>query len=363
MASLSLSAQDFHNTYWQFAPTVVSPAFTGAFYGNIRVSGIGRNQGRPLVNQSELDAMGNEISGNVTGNEFNDLNLLIDGNIPFGFREGDWVSAGINLFNSKVGQTGLKRSFSGLSLAYHLSLNKKQTRVFTVGLKYGTYGKSFAPGQNLYDPFGLANEGAVSQDITAFNEENPIEEQPGGSTGLSVSDWTIGLMYTTPVGKNADLRIGVASDHLFSPRLEAKTDSTIVTGVNRNENLSRRLNAYMQYYVSLNDDVVWNPTILYQTTFAGNQLLIQSLFSILVNKEKQFTFNAGLGVRFTDSMDIPIYLGANWKDWRFGLSYDTNVTGLTQANSTFGALEIAASKLINWNKKPKVDPIFVCPRL
>jgi len=367
----SLSAQDFHNTYWQFAPNIISPTFTGAFYGNIRVNAIGRNQARPIVNLTPvLDGDDMNIRGNQKGQEFNDVSIGIDGNIPFGFTDGDWVSAGMNLSQSTVGAQNFKRSYTGLSLAYHMSLNKAQSKVFTIGLKYGSYSTNFDPSDLpvTSTPETLAGN-LDDNDLSNFLEQYAENDQ--GGNALNTNDWMLGFMYTTPVGKDADLRIGIASDHLLNPRLMTNgnmvQDTTITppipTGPQTIKRLNRRFNAFVQYYYSMSDRMVWNPTILYQSTSNANQILIQSLFKFLVNEEKEFTFTAGLGVRINSSMDVPIFIGADYKDWQFGLSYDTNVTGLTQANSTFGALELGASKLINWQKPANVDPKFICPRL
>ena len=62
-------------------------------------------------------------------------------------------------------------------------------------------------------------------------------------------------------------------------------------------------------------------------------------------------------------MDIPFYAGADFNDWRVGLAFDANVSGLTQATSNAGAYELVVSKIFSWKKKVKVEPIFICPRL
>lgn len=351
----SSNAQDFHNTYYQFAPVVVNPAFTGAFYGNMRINAIGRNQGRPIASQ-------NNIATDQTRNEFNDISLTIDGNIPFGLKETDWVSAGINYSRSRAGAGGFQRAFSGISLAYHYSLNKEQTSVFTIGAKYGTYSTQYN-GRDLIDPFGL-EDGSQSADLTGLI--NQIGMDGDNQSAINAGDLALGVMLTTPVGDNADIRIGLASDHLLAPRLRATVRDTMggTNPINQgSKRLNRRYNAFIQYFVSLNDNVVFNPTLNYFTTDNGSYILMQSLFSLLIDEKKEFLLNAGFGVRLNDSMDVPLYLGADWKTWRFGLSYDTNVTGLTQENSTFGALELAVSKIINWEKKAAVKPKFVCPRL
>ena len=342
----SLNAQDFHNTYWQFSQVEVNPAFTGAFLGNLRVNAIGRNQGHGVAD-------GNNIPTDTGRNSFDDLSLALDGSLPFGLKETDWISLGMNLSQSTVGAGAFKRNFMGISAAYHLSLNKDQTSIFTLGAKYGSYSTGLNNKDGFSDPFGVAGMG-VSQDITGLNVAEAAE--------LSANDFMVGVIYTTPMGENADLRVGVASDHLLNPRLGNPVTDTI-TGVRTLKNLNRRLNVFAQYFVSVSDRVVVNPTVLYMTTDNASVILLQGLFSYLVNPEKDFVLNAGIGLRLNDNMDVPLFLGADWKDWRFGLSYDTNVVGLTQANGTFGALELGVSRVISWDKKATVKPKYVCPRL
>jgi len=239
-----------------------------------------------------------------------------------------------------------------------LTLGKKQSTVFTLGVHYGNY--------------NLGYEGDVARGTTPYilagNNNDPdltnLDVDPNGDALLKKSDIMLGFMLTAPMGDNADIRVGLASDHLLAPRFQVNRDSTGGGGVQTTtKQLDRRINAFVQYYVSLNDKIVFNPTLLYQTTKDASQLLLQGLFSFLVDAEKDFTFNAGLGIRVNSSMDIPIFLGADWKDWRFGMSYDTNVSGLSQANSTFGAIEFGVTKIFSWNKKANVKPKFVCPRL
>jgi len=343
----SLNAQDFHNTYWQFAQVEVNPAFTGAFLGNLRVNAIGRNQGTGVANGSNIDM-------DMGRNSFDDLSIALDGSLPFGLKDTDWISLGLNISKSTAGAGGFQRNFAGLSAAYHLSMNKDQTSVFTLGVRYGSYNTSLANKVNFIDPFGLQGNG-TSSDITGLNVEEASE------TGAN--DFMVGVMYTTPVGDNADLRIGISSDHLLNPRLSNGVLDTSTMIRTNPENLERRLNVFAQYYVSLTDRMVFNPTVLYMTTANGSELLVQSLFSYLFNAEKDIVLNFGIGVRPSSSMDIPLFLGADWKDWKFGLSYDTNVSGLTQANGTFGALELGVSRVISWDKKATVKPKYVCPRL
>lgn len=355
LLSLNIKAQDVHYSYYQFAPAIVNPALTGAFYGNIRATGITRGQWFNVRNPLE------------TGNQgFTSTSLMVDGNLPFGLRDGDWVSLGINLLfeGNTAGVIDTRRSFNGISAAYHLSLSKKEHSVLTAGIKYGTYGLAFSQGGNVITPSSL-QQGIAGQD------DNDVQNlftgaDMNGQIRDETNDFMFGLMLETPVGKDADIRIGIASDHFLEPRL--RQDTTSMGGPNPQpktsvDRISRRLNAFVQYFTDINEKITLNPSILYQSMGQASNLLFQGLVSYRPNPKKDISFNFGLGVRFADNMDVPFYLGADYKDWRVGLAFDTNVSGLTQATSNAGAYELAVTKVFSWEKKAEVKPIFICPRL
>lgn len=344
--SLGMNAQDFHNSYFQFAPMTVNPALTGAFYGNLRVSVIGRDQGRPVAGG---------------GNEFQDLSLALDGNLDFGFTEGDWVSFGGNYVKSPgAGETNFFRQFTGLTAAYHLAYGKREDKVFSVGFKYGSYTTGFTNPGAAVSPLTLENEMADDQDIEQLFGDSQSLDLPTKETG----DYMLGLMLTTPVGKKSDLRLGISADHILAKNFTVADSMQVGPEPDvQAERLDRRINLFAYYYTSLSDKLTFNPNILFQRKGVSTNIVVQSLFSYLYDAEKEISITAGLGMRLVNSFDIPIYLGVDYKSWRVGLAYDANVGGLRPSNSTFGALEIGISKVFSWVKKPVVEPEFICPRL
>ena len=349
-AACNMQAQDFHNSFFQFAPATINPALTGAFYGNLRVNVIGRDEGRVETN----------------GNGWQALSLMVDYNIDFGFTEGDWISAGATFNRSaSAGAGNFRQQFSGLLAAYHLAFGKKQDKVFTVGFKYGTYSSGFRnPNSADYqDPFSLENEGAVSsalgQYLGTLAGQNPEEKSSG--------DYNLGLMLDAPLGKTADIRIGVSADHMLAPLLSTSTDSTGTTGglppVVRRERLDRRINAFVFLYTDISKRLTFNPNILFQKKGVTTNIVAQALFHYLYKPEKELSLIFGLGVRPINNLDLPIYIGMDMKDLRVGLSYDANAGGLSGASNSYGALELGITKIFNWNKKATVKPVFICPRL
>ena len=350
----TVQAQDFHNSFFQFAPAVVSPSLTGAFYGNLRVNAIVRDEGRTVTN----------------GDGFLDLSLMLDYNIDFGFTEGDWVSIG-GAFSrsSNAGVGAFRRQFAGVLGAYHLAFGKRHDKVFSVGVKYGSYqqGPTNQDITAYQDPFGLAI-GEVSGDLAQWLSSTALS-QPDAEF-KTTSDYAIGLSLDAPLGKSADIRIGIAGDHIFEPRLSVPSPDS--TGMNPNpvpnpqtrvENLNRRINAYVFLYTDINNRLGFNPNIILQRQGVSTNVVAQALFSYAYKPEQQINFLFGFGARFVNDFDIPLYLAYDTKDLRVGLSYDVNIGPLRPSSSTVGAFELAVTKLFNWHKKPEVEPKFICPRL
>ena len=357
LLSISLYSQDAHFSYYQFAPATINPALTGAFYGNIRATALMRGQ---WYNVNFPQQNGN--------NGFSTRTIFVDGNIPFGLKEGDWISAGINLLmeGNTAGAVDTRRGFSGFSVAYHLTMGKDKSTILTAGVKYGSYSLAFNNTGSATTPFTVSQGAEISEDadyqtaITGADDMNNITD--------NTNDFHLGFMLTTPVGKSSDLRIGLSSDHLLAPRLESNVNN-MGGGMQppipnlQGAQIERRINAFVQLYTDLSNKITYNPSIVYQSMGAASNILLQNLFSYTHNPNSDIVFNFGLGVRLADNMDVPFYVGVDYKDWRVGLSFDTNVSGLTQATSNAGAYELGISKIFKWNKKAQVKPKFICPRL
>jgi len=103
LSSPAVNAQDIHFTQFDMAPLVINPAFTGMFDGRVRAAGIYRNQ------------WGSVTVPYVTFGASVDMPLLIE-------RNGDYLAAGLQLYQDQAGDGNLK-NFTGLaSLAYHKAL-------------------------------------------------------------------------------------------------------------------------------------------------------------------------------------------------------------------------------------------------
>lgn len=342
--TIHLTAQDFQYSYWQMTPISYNPAYTGAFYGNLRVSGLIRDQWRTVT---------------VSGQEYQTISLGFDGNIPFGLKDTDWISAGMNIARDQSGISQFKHTFSGLSLAYHLTLGKKAETILTIGGKYGSYSKGPIKQADYLTSFNIQDANTQDQDLNSLTLTDPTSD----FALVSSNDLMLGVMLFSPMGKTSAIRVGLAMDHVLKPDLSVTRDSMNVGGPQTlRDELDRRINVHAQLYTDISDRVTLTSTILYQKMGPASNILVQGMVSYAHNPQKEIYLNGGVGLRLADNSFIPVYFGVDVKDWRFGLSYSINMSGFSQM-AREGGFELAASKIFSWNKKTKVKPKFVCPRL
>ena len=101
------------------------------------------------------------------------------------------------------------------------------------------------------------------------------------------------------------------------------------------------------------------PSFLFQTTGGAMEFGVQALAGLKINND--FTLRAGPGLRLGDAAQIMI--GGDYQDLRVGLSYDLNISPLSEVSNFQGGFELAAQYIIKIYKKPKISPAILCPQL
>jgi len=319
----------------------------GAFKGTVRVSGIFRGQWWAVAGGTPLKGAG-----------YHTMGASVDSPIIRGFRKKDWIGVGISYVQDVAGSNNFKTLSSTMNIAYHLSLDKKQTRVLTLGLQWGN---------NTYsiDRFGnpiIRTANGLSSDVMNNAELSALFAGiQGNQTAVEkgIGALALGAVLTTQMNKKSDLRMGVSMSHLLAPDKAVTTDPLI----RDIDNIARKFQAFATIYQSMGKRSMFIPSLLVQHQDMTTELQIQGMGSYLFSPEKDLWLNYGLGLRPMNSADIILFLGADIKDIRVGLSYDINFSGLTPASGGNGALELGVSYIWKLYKKPKPDPIMICPRL
>ena len=336
MAFISQAQNEIHFTQFEMAPIQLNPALSGNFQGTYRVGGIYRDQWFSVID-----------------NSFKTADLYVDVNVIRGIRKQDWVSVGLGYSaidqagtfgqSEEGGSRGLKNSFFNMGAAYHLA-NKKRTNIFSIGVQRSSVSSTF----NLLVPSD-ARSGlqAVpnSIDVDAFNAMPNMDQQLDGS----FSDWEIGLVFNRR-GKDSNLKIGVSGSRMFSPKFNIGNLRTEIDPL---------IAVFAEYKMGMGDGLYIKPSVLYMTQGPASEIVLQGRVGRQMNDD--LSINAGLGLRMGDA--VQILLGADFKQYKIGVSYDVNMSGLTAASSTVGGFELALAYVGSINKKPKLKPIIICPRL
>ena len=316
----SLSAQDFHKSLFNLMPLSVNPAYTGDFEGTFRVGGMYKDQ---------------HSSTFKTPSFFVDVPIIT-------IRKGDWISAGVTFDADRAGSTNFRTTRSLLSVSYHLSLDNKGKRYLIAGYQWGADNRKIDRQRiNLADP--------------TDNVTNNLPED--NSTNIN----NIGLMYRAELDKNTLLNIGAAYNYFI--RQSASVSSSGGGGTTGGGGFRRPAELVLHGLVdrNLNKTLSIHPSFIVRSRgFEGTEVMVQAMVGYLFKPDIDLRLRGGLG--YDIDQGPAVLLGADYQDWRFGLSFEIPLYGIAEAID-FGGFEITASKIIKVYKKPTVEPAVCCPDL
>lgn len=333
----STIGQDEHFTRYDFTPTFFNPANTGNFYGSFRAGILYREQARTFYEAQDVNP---NTPTTGTSSNYTTPTLFLDANFGLGFSAGDWTSFGLTILSDKAGDGELSNSSYMLNAAYHWSLDKKRRNVFTFGAQYGRNALTIDPTQFTPESWFLNNE------------NDPIFGTDPKEESFSFSDVNAGVTLVSKIGKTNRLEMGVAVGHLLPSEFS-------FGGSNFQNEIDLRINAHVQYKFLVSDGFALEPVLYFSTMAGATNMQAQLNSAIRLNENTALT--AGLGYRFGDAAQLLV--GMNFGLWKVGIGYDHTVSDASDANNGLGAFEVGISKIIFWNKKPKIDPVLLCPRL
>jgi len=319
LVSFTASAQDVHFTRFYDAPITLNPAKTGDYLGSFRAGGIARDQN---YNLSHI---------------YLTPSAYVDAPIIKGFRDNHWVGVGLIFLMDQAGVAGLRTSTFTGSAAYHIGVNKNMTSYFSIGLSYGLVARS------VVDKSKIIFEESINNPISATDLESINDEK------TNYGDLSGGLQYTAGLQEGGHVKIGFGLMHLNRPRYGVVKSSA--------PRLPLRFNIYGTADAPVADKLDILPAAYFATMAGNRDIAIQLQGGYKLNSLKGQRLIAGLGYRFGDA--IQILAGMDIKNTRIGVSYDVTTNILRPT----GAFELAISHIFMIYKKPKDNPIILCPRI
>ena len=313
-----LSAQDFHKSLYNMMPLAVNPAYTGDFEGTFRLSGMYKDQTNSTYKTPSFSV---------------DVPILM-------IRKRDWLSAGISFDSDTAGELKFGTTRSLLSVSYHLSLDKKGKDYFILGYQFGS------------DNTKIKDKDAA---ISLDGNDNIISNlNPDNKTSNSISN--IGLMYRSQLDKNTMLNIGAA--YLYVIRQEKEVAS------GASGNVGKRPSEFVVHGLidrNIDKNLSIHPSFIIRSRGKeGTEVMVQAMAGYLIRPDLALRLKGGIG--YDLDQGPALLLGADYGEWKFGLSFEFPIYGIAEATD-FGGFEISASKIINVYKKPAVQPAICCPDL
>jgi type IX secretion system PorP/SprF family membrane protein len=325
LAALSgkLKAQvDPHFTQYYIYPLYVNPAMTGGSDGDYRVSGIFRNQWGTITNPYRT--VGASFDKRTEKN----------------------IAWGVNLLNQTAGDGGFNYLNVYGSAAYTgVKFGKNDNHRVVFAIQAGVINRridktKFKTGEQ-WTPQG-------------FNPNLATGEEGLVATQSTVLDIGAGaLYYDASPDKKANLFAGFSAFHLNRPKDAIVSNSNVVL-----EAIPMRYVAHGGVSFNLSNKTRVVPNVIYMGQGTAREIVLGTYVQLNVNPETDFMIG---GYYRVEDAFAP-FVGVDWKEFLFGISYDINASKLGAWNRNVNAFELS----LTYRKRKPGQPLFEyirCPRL
>lgn len=290
--------QDIHFSLFNAGAMFVSPANTGNFEGNWRISGNYRDQWRTLTNPFTTAYV-----------SFDKHFILRNQN----------VSAGAYFLTDQSGGIGLTSNKLYISAALNKAVNKNN---FIVGLQTGYVFRSFGND-------GLTLPSDYDHDQGDFLGSNNGEKR-------SYLDINFGAIWKSSISI-FEPEAGIALSHINSPN---------ESFYNEKEKLPIRYTFHGKVRTKLSDEFYFQPAILIMNQRQAKEMMLGTNIGLKILKRRSNVREIFTGIYlrdgyFTNSDAFTIIGGASVGRMDITLGYDFNISGLKVATSNKGAFEIS----------------------
>lgn len=316
----SFSQVDPHFSQFYMFPTYLNPALTGAFDGNVRLTGIYRSQwgsvGTPFKTYG--------VSGDFATN-----------------RSMNW---GGGVLNQTAGDGGYNYLTANGSAAFTgLRWGTDGTQHLVIGVNAGIVSRNFDRSKLTF--------GDQWNPITGYNPGNGSLENLSQTSSMVFDAGVGALYYDGKPGKKANLYLGASANHITEP-----DDPFSATG---DAKLPMRFAFHGGVRIALSEQFSLTPNFLYMKQ-AGAE---ESMIGLYSQFRLAATSDLMLGVNYRHEDAVAPFVGLTINGMVIGLSYDANISDLGRAINGTNAFEFSISYVGKRKQKAEVDGNFVCPRL
>jgi type IX secretion system PorP/SprF family membrane protein len=323
LITTKVNSQDIHFSQFYNSPQNTNPALAGSFDGDLRIAANHKNQWRTIPVP------------------FRTYSVSADGKLPFNLKK-DFVCAGLLLNNDKSGDGAFITNQIGLSLAYLKKLNTDSTAFLSFGIQPSFVSKSFNLSKLSFD--NQFSDGNYNSGIP--NNENFSQ------TKVNYFDLAAGINYLHKFGEHSSASIGFSYSHFQKQNISFLSDKSVVT--------NPKYIAQASFVLGLKDNFELIPVGLYQFQNQNREIVAGALARFIFEKrpDKLRAFSLGAFLRYQDAFIVDAQLDYN--RFRFGLSYDINISGLRAASKRLGGFELSLIYIMKRFVRVRSNKI-ICP--
>ena len=311
---LSRAQQDINFSQFYELPLLRNPALAGIFNGNVRLTAAYRNQWQSVTVPYKTMAAGLEYK-------------FFKGLAP-----GDFITTGFQITNDVAGDARLRRTQLLPVLNYHKLLNEESETMIAAAFMGGPVFENFDPGKLKFDDQFVNG---------SYSASNPTS-QVFSKTNFSYLDASTGISISSLINNNARFYFGAGLYHFTRPRLSFMADNNV--------RLNKKwvFNAGLSTYTNVYDRIVVYADYFIQggNRMAQGGLLYTHNFDH-TGDDARLSLSGGAVYRWKDAL-IPV-VKINTNKMSIGLSYDVNISKLTQASRYRGGFELTLSYSDLWN--------------
>lgn len=306
LSCIHVKGQDPGFSQYQNAPVFLNPANIGDFDGKIRLFTSYRRQWASISTPY------------TTNTAAADFSL---GRVGFG----------IDLVKDDPGSSGLTHTQVLVGFGYKVFTGRHN---LSLGLKAGFVQKSFDPTQFSFD--SQYNPSTGFNPSTASGELLPL-------TRASVGDFSSGIVYNyRPENSNGLLgvELGASFYHINQPTYNFILGETF---------LPMRTNLHAGLSLVGGERLVLNPLVRYSLQGTATQLALGLIAAY--EYDEDISLEVGAQYRVNDAF-IP-YVGLKYHKFDVGLSYDINISTLSNFSNLKGGPELTLSYIFDGNITPR----------
>ncbi len=216
-----------------------------------------------------------------------------------------------NVINNTAGDAGFKQIYFNGGLSYNYKTKKNS---FVGGMQIGLIQHSFNPLNMTFDDQFIPDVGYSSSNATQEVFTNTKSIRPDFNVG--------GLWVRTAKKEKLKPFVGFALYHIN----QAKE-----TFLNETSKTAMKSNVYGGFVYPVSDQVQLQSTCYFVHQGVSNEFITSAIAK--VNLEDNKGVEGGIIYRANDA--LAIYTGYQLSNWMVGVSYDVNISGLTNGNGAF----------------------------